>query len=275
MRKPGLYIVICLLLSACGEAVMERPVWVDERDTVAGDLLHFDFETKEKDIKAVLYSPVQPLSMVVTPTSDGIHVEAKETKNVIEGQAELLLFQGENFFSYGFVLNNRKSGEMLSREFRSPKTVNPDSSLAQQRLVYYFDEGRNLHPSPHQSSFFEEEMLELTHVAGVYEAIKGDPLSAYYVQAGSCAEIPIRSSYVEEDQSHHVEAGPLNDQFGNQVSDGTIVVFYFTFDGFVGRSEGVVRNGKTQIIIPDQMASKGFVWAEMGHIMSEKIKLTH
>lgn len=209
---------------------MDKPVWINQQSQVyaPSDSLHFKCEGKQW--KAVLVGYIQPIELKTLPTTKGITIVFARNSGVIEGPAHLILSKGDQYFMYDFNLLNTKDTIITEKDYRSPKTVNPDSSLNQQRIVFEYDQWHNLVQNKNTRAFFSEQMISLPTKAGTYHAQKDKPLSAFYVQAGSAAAIPVKATYLSKDRAFKVIAGPLKDRYNNIVANGTLVLFKY-YDG--------------------------------------------
>ena len=217
---------MAILLFACKEQ-LDKPVWVNEQSQVyaPSDSLHFN--CKGKEWKAVLAGFIQPIELKTLPTINGITIVFARNSGIIEGPAQLILSKGDQSFVYDFNLLNTSDSNITEKDYRSPKTVNPDSSLNQQRIVFEYDQWHNLVQNKNTSEFFSEQMIDLSTKAGTYHAQKNKPLSAFYVQAGSAVAISVNATYLSKDRSFKVIAGPLRDRYNNIVANGTLVLFKY------------------------------------------------
>lgn len=217
---------MAILLFACKEQ-LDKPVWVNEQSQVyaPSDSLHFN--CKGKEWKAVLAGYIQPIELKTIPTTNGITILFARNAGIIEGPAHLLLSKGNQYFIYDFNLLNTSDSILTEKDYRSPKTVNPDSSLNQQRIVFEYDQWHNLVQNKNTREFFSEQMISLPTKADTYQAQKNKPLSAFYVQAGSAVAIPVNATYFSKDQAFKVIAGPLRDRYNNIVANGTLVLFKY------------------------------------------------
>jgi hypothetical protein len=192
---------------------------------------------------------------------------------ITEGPAQLCVYIEEDYFFYPVYLLNTNAGTVIHKEFRSPKTVNPDSSLKQQRIIYNIDKYRNILYKQNTSKYFNEAQITLAPKAGVYRAVKEEALSSYYMQPGSCTAIPIASVYKNEKACYCVTAGPLKDKYNNTVADGTLVAFVYTDQQQTYRMEASLLGGFVTVIIPAQQNKTYKLKAFVNETVSKQINL--
>jgi len=270
MRKIVLYIIPGLLIAACNNKKLDKPVWVNQSDTLSLPGKALLFSAKEKNWKAVLQTMTHPVPLITIYKSGKLLVTTENNSGITGGPAQICLFRGTNYFFYPVYLEN-SSFHPLTKEYRSPKTVNPDSSLLQQRIVYTIDEHRNI--SAGKKDYFFEEEIQLAPKAGIYRAIKDEPLTAYYVQEGSCTGIPLQSGFLKEENAYRVTAGPLKDKYGNTVANGTLVAFNYSDGKYVWRTEAALQDGYAYLLIPAERDKKYSVNAKVNEAISKTIQL--
>jgi len=170
---------------------------------------------------------------------------------------------------------NSHNAKVDSFDYRSPKTINTDSSFKQHQIIHSIDQWRNLSFMEGDSSIFHEDTLLVGHHVGFYRVFQDKPLSSYYVQAGSCKELSLQYEYNEDSNSFEVIVGPLYDDFLNPVSDGTLVIFNYS-DGVMFYTKEVQLKGgyaKTEIkYAPNQIIS---LYAQINETKSQLIELIH
>lgn len=264
---------LCWLV-ACQSQPVQKPVWVNETPLLVlpGKPLQFTSEVQNWQVSLLTFA--QPVRLPVRKTASGFMVIPTDISGFLEGPAQLCVELGETRFYYPVTVRNRQQTIATTRDYRSPKTVNPDSSLDQQRIRHAIDMYRNLMPIPGSSSLFTEEELELPSKAGIYRAIRSESLSSYYVQSGSCTSIPIRSRYQPVTNSFLVSAGPLTDKYNNTVADGTLVDFVYRDPTATYHMEGIVLNGQATVLIPADTHTNYWVKAVIHRTTSKTIQLT-
>ncbi len=245
------YISILLLLVSCKGKILPSPVWVNKIDTVSAINFNLIFATKEKGWKANLISYSQPVPLVINFSDSTLSLHSKYQEGITEGPATLHLFKGANNFYYFFYLKNGTNPDIKQKDYRSPKTVNPDSSLLQQQITHDIDFNRNLTIiRKRKDNYFHEKNLLITSKEGVYRAQKNIPLSAYYLQPGSCTNIPLKVIYKRIRKTYEITAGPLKDKHNNTTADGTLVTFIYNDGNYNYRIESTLLNGVTTVRIP-------------------------
>lgn len=247
------------------------PVWLDHTGmiTIPTDTLFFSSPVKDK-WTASLLSFVQPVQLEVKPGSEGFIVYLKEKTGITEGPAHLVLQNEKAVFFFPIQLRNSSPGLITEKDYRSPKTVNPDSALHQHRMLYTTDQWRNLRPLHKSTQYFAENILELTSQTGTYTAQKNNPVTAFYVQAGSVQKIQLHASYQASDNSYTVVTELLKDVHDNTVANGTNVVFSYWNKTMVYKMESLTIDGKASVKIP-ALADGYFITATIGQYSSPTI----
>ncbi len=273
-KKNVYYSMLFLFFLACSKKEPAAPVWLNATDTITlpTDTLFFSSSIK-KEWKACLLSFVQPVHLELKPGAEGFIIYLKEKTGIIEGPAQLVLQYNDISFFYPIQFRNASPGLITEKDYRSPKTVNPDSSLHQHRMLYTTDQWRNLQLLRKSTAFFAENITDLTTQTGIYPAQKNNPVTAFYVQPGSVKNIQLYASYQPSNNSYTVETGQLKDAYNNTVANGTNVVFSYWNKNIVYKMEALTINGKASVKIP--AAEKGyFIAATIGQYSSPTITVS-
>lgn len=273
MRPYILYALWGVFLASCETAQVKQPEWLNPQYVVALPHSPLRFSTEISHWQVSLLTFTQPISLTPTYSQGILKVNLLSTNGITEGPATLCLFTENQYFFYPVELMNTNNPTSVDREYRSPKTVNPDSSLHQQRILHSIDAYRNLIPHPGGQHYFFEEEITLKPTAGVFRVDEDDPLSAYYVQPGSCTQIPIQEVYRKAENCFFVNAGPLTDAFNNTVADGTVVVFTYNDAHRSYRMEAPLQDGFAKIIIPSDSLSGFVLQARVHNTISPPILL--
>jgi hypothetical protein len=267
------HIAIILLLTACNKRPVEKPVWVNTTDTVHLPGAQLEFKTEVKEWAATLLTATQPIQLFSKFSNGKLQVAMLHKSGITEGPAEVCLFLDKQYFYYPVHILNESLIAVINKEFRSPKTVNPDSGLHQQRIVHSYDVYRNILPAQSNHDYFFEEEIALAPKAGVYRGVKNEALSSYYVQPGSCTSIPVKAVYKKEISGFYVTAGPLKDNANNIVADGTLVAFIYSGETQSFRMEASLLNGFANVIIPAVSTKQYTLKAMVNETSSNQIKL--
>ncbi len=273
MRILLYYTCVILLATGCGGQPVDKAVWVNPADTLIIQDLQPRFATGCSKWKAVLYSSVQPLELHTSFSNNSLTLSAAGDAAVVEGPAQICLEYGKQLFYYPVYLKNKAAAPEIYKEFRSPKTVNPDSSLVQQRIIYSRDINCNLLAVRGKSVYFFEDEIKLAPRAAVERAVKDDALSAYYVQPGSCIAIPLQAVFRREEKIFYVTAGPLKDKYGNTVADGTLVSFNYDKAASAAHMEATLLNGFAAVSIPVEGNEGCRLLATVNNIVSQPVNL--
>jgi hypothetical protein len=250
MKLFFLSTITIVLLISCADQSVVKPVWVNRSDTLVVPGLKLEFETMQTEWQATLITGIQPIKLKTRNINDKLILSLPFKNGIIEGSAEICLTSGVESFYYPVYLRNENTGNLTGKDYRSPKTVNTDSSMNQQKIVFSIDRYRNLVFSDEYSGYFSEEEITLPTVAGIYRADTNSALSSYYVQPGSCTNVSLLSVYKKEKKSYYVKAGPLKDKYNNYVSDGTLVTFIYSNEEKTGKMEAITKDGTAIVMIP-------------------------
>lgn len=252
----------------------EKPVWLNETSEFIFPYDTFHFQSSSKDWSAVLYSFTQPVELTLEPERNGFRIVVDRNSGIVEGPANLSLTSGKNTFFYAINLVKIEDSFFQLVDYRSPKTVNPDSSLQHQSIMHKVDRFQNLKTVIDEKYFFEREH-SLSPIVKTYRAIIDKALTAYYMQAGSCAQIPLQSIFDEEKNQFNISAGILKDKYGNNIADGSVIRFIYTDSKNTYRQESLVKKGFANAQIPWKKNLKFKLHAETNNVQSNIIELSH
>jgi hypothetical protein len=250
MSKQIIYTLLWMVLAACNMPQVPKPEWVNRVEYLSIPAEKIVFKAPGNEWEAVLLSFTQPVPLQLSYTDSGFMVSQANQSGITEGKAQIVLTYKDQVFFYPVTLINKESGHISEKDYRSPKTVNPDSSLNQQSLQHAIDQWQNLVSTPQNPEYFKEFMLGLNPITGTFRARKEEAITAFYVQPGSCTSIPLQAVYREEKSAFNVTAGPLKDAFGNTVANGTMVKFLYKKTNTTWQMESVLQNGFTTVLIP-------------------------
>jgi len=264
---------ILFSIPACKNEIAKSPELINEIGKLSIPLERLAFYASGAEWKATLLSFTQHIPLVVQYTDSGFYISQENNLGIVEGPGRICLRSGENYFYFDVILVNRDKSLIHAIDYRSPKTVNPDSSLNHQKLFLEIDRWRNVVGSKEKSVFFEEEEISLPTKAGTYIAQPGIPLTSYYVQPGSCTSIPVNAEFRNDKSVYHVIAGPLIDRYDNLVADGTVVTFIYDDGVYTNHMEAALLNGFATIEIPSHQAKEYSLFAKVDETISSKISL--
>lgn len=269
MRHIFIHTTLLLLLTACNNKTAIKPVLLNKTATVQmpDDVLHFS--SVDKNWNATLQSFIQPIPVKIYYHDTGFDIQLINNEGVTEGRAQIILNNDSQFFYYDVILVN-KHNNRTEKDYRSPKTINPDSSLQQQRIIHQIDGNRNIVSK--DRNFFKEEIITLSPSSGTFYAIANESLSAYYVQAGSCVSIHLKYTYNKEKKIFTVTADSLKDKYNNNVADGTVVAFVYSNGIQTFRREAALLNGSASVFIPTSK-NKYTLFAKVNETNSNSINL--
>lgn len=267
MRKLIAIIILAITAISC-EKKIEKPIWLNQTSVISYNDIAFRFKTNEQDLQAILITSIQPINLRADYQNGVLKVYPTNKGGIIEGNAQICLRNNKTSFFYDVEIKNDNQ-VVFQKDYRSPKTLNPDSNLLQQRIIHQVDEFRNITSNSNHSLFFEDN-LKVISKAGTYLIEENNPLNAYYVQAGSCSNINISHKKIMDKNIIQVFTGPLMDNFKNLIADGTLVTFYYQND-YTSTITATTLNGYAQVEIP---LSKGLtIYAQINQLKSNLLKI--
>lgn len=273
MRKKFLYTFLLITILSCKRNKIEKPILLNKEKKIILPHDSFSFQTKEKKWKAVLMSFTQPILLHPAYTTNGFTLHLQAKFGITEGPAHLILSSNNQQFIYEVNLINDTTGKITEKDYRSPKTVNPDSSLAIQKIIHSIDEWRNLVYNNQSIQYFKENMISLSPTTGTFRAQAEKPITAFYIQPGSTVNVTVNSTYNKNVNEFIVTAGPLKDKHNNTVANGTKVSYFFTDGENHYRMESTLQNGIAIAKIPN--TGKLYkLYAKVNETISPTITLT-
>jgi hypothetical protein len=273
MRSLLPYILLLGLITGCKNKFLEKPVFLNDNALLSVPDLHLQFKTKFKKWKVTLQTFTQPIPLSLQYSDTGFTATLKSDAGIVEGPAQICLSSGKQYFYYSVDLINREHAAISRKDYRSPKTVNPDSSLVQHRIMHEFDTYRNLMYTHGKLDYFFEEDIKLPPKAGISRAIKDEAITSFYMQPGSCTHITVKAKFEKENDRYLVTAGPLQDKYSNTVANGTLVAFVYN-DGVQSyRMEASLLNGFANVYIPAEKNRQFSLKAIVNETISDSIKL--
>ncbi len=233
---------------SCTKSKSPKPLLLSNIDTVNIQNMDVHFKTNFKSWKAFLFSFNQPIPLK-TKFKDGIlQVSYSTKKNNVETDAQIVLMDADTFFSYKTYMKNLTSTVNIIKDYRSPKTVNSDSSLHHDRIFYVLDNGQNIQSI--NGNLFVQEQIQLSSKVQTVNAIKGNNLSAYYMQPGSLKKIEIYVAKSDVQEKYIISTKVLKDDYNNIVANGTKIMFKGTKNDSIVQFFKPVINGIASIELP-------------------------
>jgi hypothetical protein len=214
----------------------------------------------------------QPIVLNVSYNNDILKVNWHENKGVVDGPAHICLQSGNESFFYPIYLQNKMQQSIIIKDYRSPKTVNPDSSLIQQSIKHKIDFNRNIQPNINGSYFFEEKIV-IAPIVKTFRANANEPITASYMQAGTATNIPLKATYNATLQQYEIIAGTIYDGYKNIIANGTNVVFEYSNNSSKGIINATTINGIATVLMPIHSNENWNVVATINNIKSKKINL--
>lgn len=267
MKNLVAYLVLTIFLFSCKKEA-QKPVWINAKTILNFHFQDLKFKCEDENWEVFLITSIQPLELKSIYKSGILTIQSPLKGGVLEGMAQVCLRNKNADFYYPIKLVNTEASSSVI-DFRSPKTLNPDSILNQQRIVYQIDEFRNI-VANQKKELFKEDELRISPKAGIYKTSKNNPLTSYYVQPGSCVEIPLTFAYNTFENSYEIKAGPLMDKYKNTIADGTLVTFVYQSQQ-IGKMEISALKGFAIAKIPADLNYQ--IYAQIDQITSKKIIL--
>ncbi len=225
-------------------------MWINSTDNLYYPKLKLEFKTDLKDWTATLLTFTQPIKLTTKYEDGKLIASAVSLNGITEGPAQICLKNENNIYFYEVSLQNEFISPVKYKDYRSPKTVNPDSSLLQQKIIHSIDSFRNIVITPAYKNYFHEEEILLLPEASITQAITSEPITSYYVLPGSCESIPVKFTYNDTLQSYLVTAGLLKDKYNNVAANGTKLNFIYFDSMQTYIMEASLLNGFAKISIP-------------------------
>lgn len=252
---------------------MEQPVWVNNSDVFNLSKDSIIIKSNDTDVDAVLYSFTQPITLTKEPINEGYVFSPENPSGIIEGPARLVVSSNAKMQSYKINLVNENVESIEVFDYRSPKTINPDSSLKQHQIIHHIDQWRNISFVGPNDSLFYENTLQIEPKVGFYRVFKDKPLSSYYVQAGSATELKLNFEKNYDKKVYVVGLEPLKDEYSNMVSEGTLVRFHYTESGKYFTKEVQLIEGKAKIEIDLKPGKVIKIWAQVHNLKSSLLEI--
>lgn len=275
MRNLLTLFFLLAILCSCNNSPITKPHWLNLKDTLIVPNDKMVFLSPNAYWTVTLLTPIQPITLPVTAGNGHYFTSSLNHVNgITEGPAEICIAQEKLCYHYSVYLLNKKVDTIIHKDYRSPKTVNPDSSLHHQRMIHNLDKYRNiLSFQKNKSNFFFEDNIYLPPKTAIYRADEKQPITSYYVQPGSCTNINIKTVYNKEKGEYSIVAGPLQDKHNNFVANGTLVTFIYKNAFETTQTEAAVINGYASIYIPSQKSKEYVLWAKINNTASNIITL--
>ncbi len=252
----------------------QKPIWENQKEIISVSDSNFQFESKARGWEVSLQNFIQPIPVKVVERKNGFSVEIESKNGIIEGPADLVLKKNNQVYSYSFYLSNKPNEATRKYDYRSPKTVNPDSILVHQSIFFNIDKSRNIKKIHEIGAYFSEHQISLPPKVMVQEAILNEPITSYYVQAGSATQIPIKGTFDSYHQQYRIFAGPIYDQYQNLVADGTLIRFEYEMTNQNGLAEVGCKDGYAQLLLPKSKAKNLIIKALIHDLASNRILIT-
>jgi hypothetical protein len=200
-----------------------------------------------------------------------LNVSCYSEKGFIEAPAKICLINNEVKFWFNCYLKNSTETTAYIKDYRSPKTVNPDSSLYHHKIIYSIDKWQNIQPI--NGNLFNEEQVLLGPNTLTENAIKNKNISAYYVQPGSCTKIVLQYKKDSANTNFSIQTNIMKDRYNNIIANGTKICFEYTLNGTVNKIFAASIDGIAHVKLPVIIAKLAVVKAYTHNTISNSIIL--
>lgn len=263
--------LLVFLLFSCNNGKLDKPVLLSQADTISTQSLNLKFKTQHKNWKAILFTFNQPIELNTSFRDSTLQVNYSSKKLNLNSAANLCLIANDNCFNYNFFLKNSASVKEIQKDYRSPKTVNSDSSLQHDRVSYLLDEAQNLVAI--NNKIFNQEQFGLQPQVLTKNAIDNNNLSAFYVQAGSLQSIEIKSIIDSAKNAYVISTNVMKDRYNNIIANGTKICFEGLLNNGVSKIYATTVDGKVFIRLPISIYKGTVLTAYSQKIYSNKLTL--
>ena len=244
------------------------PQWLNRQDTLVVQNCEMKLKTNLIADQLIMYTAAKSYSLPRPEVANNaVTIRPAFNFGMVEGPAILAFIKNDQVFYYPFYLKNLDSDFAEQRDYRSPKTVNPDSVLRHQQIVHWIDSNQNLKIPKGRVLFFEQE-LAVTGKSGFCEAISQEPATSFYSQPGTAKSLPIAVKSTKT--GTQILIGPAKDKLGNIVADGTQIVVHYVQDSTAYQRYAVLYGGNVSIEVPEVFSLKN-VYAEGAGVKSKII----
>ena len=271
--KTYIYFLGCLCISmliSCSSEI-EKPRMQSDSKVYDIEKFNISFIAQGEEWAAYLQTYRQPVPLLLTKSSEGFSLQFLKEDTPTAGSAIICLSNGDSTFFFPIELIEKSKLPKKNVDFRSPKTLNPDSILVHQKIVYFIDTKRQVVPL-HTDRYYQESLLAQKPKVAKIRAIPSSSLSTFYIQAGSCVKIPIVGATNNLQQTYDIKVGPLIDKSQNFIADGTLVRIHYTENEQIFTREIVSLNGYANTSLPINDFPK-VVFAQINDLTSQEIKL--
>jgi hypothetical protein len=271
MKRISLLVLLGIVLFGCQKEQAKKPVFLNPMEEAVVNRDSLLFEVEGNGWVALISTPIQVIYPQLSQNKNQLTVILNPKDGVIEGPAFLTLQLNDSQFIYPISLRNPETKTSLE-ELRTPKTVNTDSSMIQQQILYSFDLSGNLSELD-EGIYFQENYLELSPKTGTFKSSTSTPVSSFYVDPGTVTEIPLNFTLDNYNKVVSIKAGPLVDKFENAVSNGTLVIFYLEKNGEKKRIEAVVQDSYCQLEMPLSEIENSTIQANIAQVYSHSLTI--
>ncbi|MBD8488978.1 hypothetical protein IFO69_09500 [Echinicola sp. CAU 1574] len=247
MRNLLFILFGAILCVACNRSAIPEPIWLNKKEIFGLSDFTANFLVEGEEWEGILFTSSQPIILEGKQVSGKLRLSIPMGKNLIGGPANLELRNGKHAFYYPLWLKV-DTVEVKWIEFRSPKTVNTDSVLMHQQLVYKTDGIGNI-LKVDSDLWFKERSITLSEEVGVYPTSDDEPLKAFYVQPGSPTAVPLMLKEKEGSINNDLIVGPMKDRYGNLLADGTLVKIILKNDTKTWLKEIYAKDGMANMTI--------------------------
>ena len=261
---------LILLFISCTDKFISKPILLNDHFDLSplNDTIILKTIAKEWDVN--LYGLYQPIPVNTVYKEGILKVIPQNGYLVPSSTIHLLLSFKNNYYIYEFQYINNYQDEFI-RTFRSPKTMNPDSSLIQYIQKHTVTELRNIIISDSTKEYFKEYEHSLPSIAGIYNDKHSTPISSYYIQPGSPTELILYISIDSTRKSYSIETNYLTDHYGNEIANGTLISYFIDSGASKKIIERQIMNGCSTLLLPGESFQPFRIYSIIGLTISNAI----
>ena len=260
-------IIISFLFKTCVYQDIYKPKLLNEQILLRPYNDTIFFHTPFKSWQVHIYGSIQPIPFVSSHIANLLTIVPKYSLSIPSSFLHVILSSGDEVHLFRFLYENNLQS-VSTRKYRSPKSINTDSSLIQYSLEHTITTNRNIIYQPMKKRYFDEYQLMIDPIAGTFIDDINNNRSAFYVQPGSPSSIKLFYTADTLKREYCIQANNLSDAFGNYISDGTLITFYVINKSIYKIYERQVMDGAARIILPMTEMDNTQIKAKIGDLNS-------
>ncbi len=265
-------IILLILLWSCRPIEPLEIVWDSQYDSypICSQEMVLKGENLEGIQEVYLYTSVQNSPMDFKTENDTIHIKSKDNTNCFSGPAFIIVSTDLQKVVLPFEIPSEDQ-VLIQNDFRTPKTLNTDSLVAQQSIVYEIGTHRSL--LPQAKHYAQETYYQFTPKDTTLRAREGDPKTAFYIEAGSVKDIKITLINPKANTQKYIKSNLLQDSYGNTIRNGTEGKLFITSKSGTQILRSYSQEGIMKFPLPNTIALPVNAYLEIGAYRSKPLKI--